>query len=305
MRAVFCVSYGPPEVLQLREVEAPIPGKGEVAIRIAATAVTSSDCIVRRGKVSPLLWLPMRVAVGFRAPRRPLGMVLAGEVSSIGDGVTSFGPGDQVFGFDPFGFGCYADVKCMSAAGLLAAKPANLSFDEAAAIPYGGMLALHFLRRGGIGPGQKVLLYGASGAVGTAAVQLARHFGARVAAVCSTANLEMVHGLGAETVIDYTKEDFLARGDRYDLILDAVPFAHRTRSIPGNDGLTDAGRYVSVTQGRPRLQVQDLVLLAELAEAGRLRPVIDRTLPLEQVVEAHRYVDTGRKKGNVVLRVSA
>ena len=304
MRAVVCTRYGPPEVLGLRTVEAPVPGRGEICVRIAATAVTSSDCIVRRGKVNPLLWLPMRAMVGFRAPRRPLGMVLAGEVSSIGEGVTAFRPGDQVFGFDPFGFGCYAEVKCMSAAGLLAPKPVHLSFDEAAAIPYGGMLALHFLRRGGIGPDQKVLVYGASGAVGTAAVQLACHFGARVTGVCSTANLEMVRALGAETVIDYTKEDFLARGDSYDLILDAVPVAHRTRRIRGQDGLTSAGRYVSVTDGRPKLQVQDLVLLGELAEAGRLRPVIDRTFTLEEVVEAHRYVDSGRKKGNVVLRIA-
>jgi len=304
VKAVVCTRYGPPEVLELREVGAPSARKGEVCIRIAATAVTSSDCIVRSGNVNRLLWLPMRVAVGFRAPRRPLGMVLAGEVSSVGEGVTSFRPGNPVFGFDPFGFGCYAEVKCMNAAGLLAPKPVHLSFEEAAAIPYGGMLALHFLRQGGIGPGQKVLVYGASGAVGTAAVQLACHFGARVTGVCSSANLEMVQGLGAETVIDYTKEDFLARGDSYDLILDAVPVAHRTRSIRDTDGLVRAGRYVSVTEGRPKLQVQDLVLLGELAEAGRLRPVIDRTFTLDEIVEAHRYVDTGRKKGNVVLGVA-
>lgn len=305
MRAVVCTSYGPPEVLELREVEAPVPGRGEVCIWIAASAVTSSDCIVRRGKVSPLLWLPMRAMVGFRAPRRPLGMVLAGEVSSIGEGVTAFRAGDEVFGFDPFGFGCYAEVKCIPAAGLLAQKPVHLSFDEAAAIPYGGMLALYFLRQGEIGPGQQVLVYGASGAVGTAAVQLACHFGARVTGVCGTANLEMVRGLGAQTVIDYTKEDFLARGDRYDLILDAVPIAHRTRSIRDRDGLTGAGRYVSVTEGRPRLHVQDLIELGELAEAGRLRPVIDRTFTLDEIVEAHRYVDTGRKRGNVVLAIGA
>ena len=305
MRAVACTRYGPPEVLELQEVDAPAPGRGEVCIRIAASAVTSSDCIVRRGKVSPLLWLPMRAMIGFRAPRRPLGMVLAGEVSATGEGVIGFRPGDQVFGFDPFGFGCNAEVKCMPAAGLLAPKPVHLSFDEAAAIPYGGMLALHFLRQGGIGPGQQVLVYGASGAVGTAAVQLACHFGARVTGVCSTANLEMVRGLGAQTVIDYTTEDFLARGDRYDLILDAVPVAHRTRTIRDKNGLTPAGRYVSVTQGRPKLQFQDLVLLGELADAGRLRPVIDRTFTLDEIVEAHRYVDTGRKRGNVVLAIAA
>jgi NADPH:quinone reductase-like Zn-dependent oxidoreductase len=305
VRAVVCAGYGPPEMLRVREIDTPVPRESEVCIRVAATAVTSSDCIVRRGRVNPLLWLPMRMMVGFRAPRRPLGMVVAGDVVSAGDAVTTFSPGDQVFGFDPYGFGCYAEFKCMFQGGLLALKPANLSFDEAAAIPYGGMLALHFLRRGAIGPAQRVLVYGASGAVGTAAVQLAAHFGARVTGVCSTANLGLVTALGAETVIDYTKEDFGARGDAYDLILDAVPFAHRTLSTRGRGGLTSGGRYVSVTDGSPKLQVLDLVLLKELAESGRIRPVIDRTYTLDQVVEAHRYVDSGRKKGNVVLTVAA
>ncbi len=272
-----------------------------MCIRIAATAVTSSDCIVRSGHVNRLLWLPMRVAVGFRAPRRPLGMVLAGDVASVGDGVTSFSPGDQVFGFDRFGFGCYAEFKCMSQGGLLSRKPDNLSYDEAAAIPYGGLLALYYLRRGAIQPGQDVLIYGASGAVGTSAVQLARHFGASVTGVCSTANLQFVASLGADTVIDYTKEDFLTRGDRYDLIFDAVPVVHRTMSLGGKGGLTPGGRYVSVTDGSPKLQIEDLTYLKELAEAGGIRPVIDRTYPLDQIVEAHRYVDTGRKKGNVVI----
>ena len=274
-----------------------------MCIRIAATAVTSSDCIVRSGNVNRLLRLPMRVAVGFRAPRRPLGMVLAGDVASVGGGVTSFSPGDQVFGFDRFGFGTYAELKCMSQRGLLAPKPANLSYDEAAAIPYGGLLALFYLRRGAIQPGQDVLVYGASGAVGTSAVQLARHFGASVTGVCSTANLEFVASLGADTVIDYTKEDFLTRGDRYDLIFDAVPAEHRTMSLGGKAGLTPGGRYVSVTKGTPKFQVEDLTFLKELAEAGGIRPVIDRTYPLNQIVEAHRYVDTGRKKGNVVITV--
>jgi NADPH:quinone reductase-like Zn-dependent oxidoreductase len=303
VKAVVCTRYGPPEVLELREVDAPSPRKGEVCIRIAATAVTSSDCIVRSGNVNRLLWLPMRVAVGFRAPRRPLGMVLAGDVASVGDGVTSFSPGDQVFGFDRFGFGTYAELKCMSERGLLAPKPANLNYDEAAAIPYGGLLALYYLKRGAIQPGQNVLVYGASGAVGTSAVQLARHFGASVTGVCSTANLEFVASLGADTVIDYTKEDFLTKGDRYDLIFDAVPAAHRTMSLGGKGGLTPGGRYVSVTDGSPKFQVEDLTFLKELAEAGGIRPVIDRTYPLDQIVEAHRYVDTGRKKGNVVISV--
>jgi NADPH:quinone reductase-like Zn-dependent oxidoreductase len=230
-------------------------------------------------------------------------MVLAGDVTSVGDGVTSFSPGDQVFGFDRFGFGCYAELKCMSQGGLLARKPNNLSYDEAAAIPYGGLLALHYLKRGAIQPGQNVLVYGASGAVGTAAVQLAKHFGASVTGVCSTANLEFVASLGADTVIDYTKEDFLTREDTYDLIFDAVPAAHRTMSLGGKGGLTPGGRHISVTDGSPKFQVEDQTFLKELAEAGGIRPVIDRTYPLDQIVEAHRYVDTGRKKGNVVVSV--
>jgi NADPH:quinone reductase-like Zn-dependent oxidoreductase len=245
----------------------------------------------------------MRVAVGFRAPRRPLGMVVAGEVASVGDKVTGFDPGDQVYGFDRFGFGTYAELKCMSERGLLAPKPRNVSYEDAAAIPYGGLLALHYLKQGAIQDGQEVLVYGASGAVGTSAVQLARHFGAHVTGVCSTANLELVQSLGAHTVIDYTREDFLTRGDRYDLILDAVPSAHRTRRLQERGGLTPTGKYVSVTHGSPRLHLEGLTFLTELTEAGRLRPVIDRTYPLEQVVEAHRYVDTGRKKGNVVITV--
>jgi alcohol dehydrogenase len=303
MKAVVCLKYGPPEVLQLREVDTPTPRRNEVCIRIFATGVTSSDCIVRRGKVKRALWLPMRVMVGFRAPRRPLGIVLAGEVASVGEGVTAFRPGDQVCGIDPFGFGAYAEFKCMAERGLLATKPRSVSYEEAAAIPYGGLLALHYLRGGGIQQGQNVLVYGASGAVGTAAVQLARHFGASVTGVCSTANVGLVHSLGADTVIDYTKDDYLKSTARYDLIFDAVPMAHRTRSLRGTGGLTPTGRYVSVTDGSPKFSVEGLTLLRELVEAGRFRPVIDRTYPLEEIVEAHRYVDTGRKKGNVAITV--
>jgi NADPH:quinone reductase-like Zn-dependent oxidoreductase len=303
VKAVICASYGPPEVLQLREVDTPTPKKGEVCIRIIATAVTSSDCIVRSGRVNAALWLPMRAVVGFRAPRKPLGMVLAGEVTSVGKDVTSFRTGDQVFGFDRFAFGTYAEFKCMSHRGLLASKPNNLSYEEAAAIPYGGLLALHYLRHGGIQEGQKVLVYGASGAVGTSAVQLARHFGAHVTGVCSTANIELVKSLGADLVIDYTREDFLQREDRYDLILDAVPAVHRTEKLRGKGGLTPTGTYISVTDGSPTLDIEGLTLLRELTEAGRLRPVIDRTYPLARIVEAHRHVDTGHKKGNVVITV--
>jgi len=191
----------------------------------------------------------------------------------------------------------------MSERGLLAPKPSNVSYEKAAAVPYGGLLALHYLKQGAIQEGQKVLVYGASGAVGTSAVQLARHFGADVTGVCSAANLELVESLGAGTVIDYTREDFLTRGDLYDLIFDAVPAVHRTVGLRAMGGLTSTGKYISVTDGSPKLHIEDLTLLTELTESGRLRPVIDRTYPLEQIVEAHRYVDTGRKKGNVVITV--
>jgi NADPH:quinone reductase-like Zn-dependent oxidoreductase len=231
-------------------------------------------------------------------------MVLAGDVASVGSEVNSFRPGDQVFGFDRFAFGAYAEFKCMSQRGLLTHKPSNVTYEEAAAIPYGGLLALHYLQRGAIGDGQQVLIYGASGAVGTSAVQLARHFGARVTGVCSTANLDLVASLGADAVIDYTREDFLERRDRYDLIFDAVPAAHRTVRLEGKRGLTPGGKYTSVTNGSPAFRAEELALLKELTEAGRLRPVIDRAYPLEQIVEAHRYVDTGRKRGNVVITVA-
>lgn len=304
MKAVVCLRYGPPEVLELRELNAPVPKRDEVCVRVRATAVTSSDCIVRSGKINPGLWLPMRVAIGFRAPRRPLGMVLAGDIASVGSEVNSFKPGDQVFGFDRFAFGAYAEFKSMSQRGLLTHKPSNVTYEEAAAIPYGGLLALHYLQRGAIGDGQQVLIYGASGAVGTSAVQLARHFGAHVTGVCSTANLDLVASLGADVVIDYTREDFLERQERYDLIFDAVPAAHRTVRLEGKGGLTPGGKYTSVTDGSPAFSAKELALLKELTEAGRLRPVIDRAYPLEQIVEAHRYVDTGRKRGNVVITVA-
>ena len=303
MKAVVCLRYGPPEVLQLRELDAPVPKKDEVCVRIRATAVTSSDCIVRSGQVNLGLWLPMRLFIGFRAPRKPMGMVLAGDVVSVGKDVESFRPGDEVFGFDRFGFATYAQFKCISQRGLLALKPSNASYEEAAAIPYGGLLALHYLKRGGIQDGQRVLIYGASGAVGTSAVQLAKHFGANVSGVCSTANLDLVASLGAESVIDYTKEDFLQRPDLYDLIFDAVPAAHRTARLEGKGGLAPGGKYISVTQGSPAFHSEELALLKELTESGQLRPVIDRTYPLEQIVEAHRYVDSGHKKGNVVISV--
>jgi len=306
VKAVVCTKYGSPEVLQLAELEKPAPGDYDVCIRIHATAVTSSDCIVRGFTIPAALWLPARLFLGLTRPRQPvLGMVLAGEVESGGKEVTSFKPGDQVFGIDRFAFGTYAQYKCLPESGVLASKPFNLSYEEAAAIPYGGLLALYFLRAGKIRSGQHVLIYGASGAVGTSAVQLAKHFGATVTGVCSTANLGLVKSLGADAVIDYTTDQVTKKRERYDFIFVAVgnrvnpPSKADCREILAPDGV-----YVSVDGGRPKLLTQDLVLLKELVEAGQLKPVIDRSYPLEQMAEAHRYVDQGHKKGNVVITVS-
>lgn len=306
MNAVLCTGYGPPEVLKFAELETPVPKRGEVRIKIHATAVTSSDCIVRGLKLPPPLRLLARLVLGIRRPRRPvLGMVLAGEIDGAGSDVSTFKAEDQVFGVDISAFGTYAEYKCLRATGLLTGKPSNLNYEEAAAIPYGGLLALFFLRKGNIRSGQRVLVYGASGAVGTSAVQLAKHFGAHVTGVCSTANLELVRSLGADAVIDYTTDDFTKRDECYDLIFIAV--GHRVNPPSEADcmkALAPGGAYVPVDRGRPKFVLADLVLLRQLAEAESLRPVIDRSYPLREIVEAHRYVDQEHKKGNVVITVA-
>jgi len=304
MKAIVCTKYGPPEVLQLRDLEKPEPKRDGVRVRVRATAVTSSDCIVRGFRLPVALWIPARLMLGIRRPRKILGMVLAGDVDSIGRDVRSFKEGDRVFGFDPFAFGTYAEYKCLPESGVVVTIPSNLGYEEAAAIPYGGMLALHFLRRGGIRSEQKVLIYGASGAVGTSAVQLAKHFGAQVVGVCSAANFALLAALGADAVFDYKKEDFTRKSDIYDLIFIAVG----NRLNPPSRGqckraLADDGVYVSVDRGRPKLSLENLQLLKQLAETGKLKPVIDRSYPLEQIAEAHRYVAEGHKKGNVVITV--
>jgi NADPH:quinone reductase-like Zn-dependent oxidoreductase len=305
MSAAVCTSYGPPDVLKPKVIVKPVPRDDEVCIKIRATAVTSSDCFVRSGKVDPLYWLPMRLTLGFTRPRNPvLGMVFAGEVESVGARVGSFTKGDRVFGINRFVFGTYAGYKCEPEDGVIALKPSNMTFEEAASIPYGGLMASYFLKKAKVQSGQKVLVYGASGAVGTSAVQLARFLGAEVTGVCGPSNVELVRSLGADKVLDYTRDDLASTGESYDLVFDAVgkrkssAFKQQCkRSLPRD------GKYVSVDGGRPELRAMDLTWLRELAEAGKLKPVIDRRYPLEQIAEAHRYVEGGHKKGNVVVIV--
>jgi NADPH:quinone reductase-like Zn-dependent oxidoreductase len=306
MRAVICTGYGPPEVLRLAEVERPTPRRNQICIRVVATSVTVSDCVVRGLKAPRLYRFLARLVVGWKAPRQPiLGMVLAGDVESVGRNVGSFKKGDPVFGLSQWKAGAYAEEVCWPA-GKLVPKPTNLSYEEAAALPYGGLLAMHCLRKARIQPGQRVLVYGASGAIGTSAVQLARHLGAVVTGVCSAANLKLVESLGAETVLDYTREDFTSRGERYDLVFDAVGRRKSAGAMrDAGRALTAGGACISIDDDLPRPTRQDLDLLKQLAESGAMKPVIDRCYPLEEIVEAHRYVELGHKKGNVIVTVEA
>ena len=306
MKAVVYTRYGPPEVLRLKDIPKPEARDSEVLVRVHATTVTVGDTIMRSLNIPGPFWQRMlaRLYLGVRKPRRQiLGMELAGEVEAVGKKVTRFKPGEAVVASTfAVNFGAYAEYKCLSERGVLAHKPANLTFEQAAAVPGAGMTALHCLNKGKIRPGQKVLIYGASGAVGTNAVGLAsRHFGANVTGVCSAANLELVTSLGAVKVIDYTREDFTQSGERYDVVFDAVG---KLSSSQAKKARQQAGVYLDVhADSNGGDKVEHLLLLKEIIETGELEPVIDRVYPLEQIVEAHRYVDQGRKKGNVVVTV--
>lgn len=303
MKAVVYERYGPPEVLQLREIPKPVPRGKEVLVKIHATTAHIGDFRMRSFTVPPLYWIPFRFYLGIFRPRRKiLGIELSGEIESVGKDVTLFEPGDRILGSTfALNFGAYAEYKCFPEDGMLVKKPDSITYQEAATIPGAGMTSLRCIRKGKIQPGQKVLVYGASGSVGTMSVQLARHFGAAVTGVCSTANLELVKSLGADRVIDYTREDFTREGKIYDVVFDAVG------KIPASKGkkvLKPGGIYLNVmTSSGTGEKKEELVDITELVASGKIRTVIDRAWPLEQIVEAHRYLDKGHKKGNVVITV--
>ena len=326
MKAIVWTDYGPPEVLQLQEVEKPTPNENEVLIRIHATTVTAGDCEARRLQFPLFLSLPMRLYVGIRKPKRItiLGQELAGETEAVGEGVKRFKAGDQVFAATGFSMGAYAEYICVpedSAEWALAIKPANMSYEEAAAVPVGGLEAVHFLGKGNLQRGEKILINGAGGSIGTFGVQLAKHFGAEVTAVDHTSKLDMLRSIGADQVIDYTKEDFTRNGESYDVIFDVVgksPYSGSVRSLKENGrylianprlSLFARGFWTSKTSSKKVImqpssrKIEDLIFLRELIEAGEIKSVIDRLYPLEETAEAHRYVEKGHKKGNVVITV--
>jgi len=323
MKAIVWTEYGPPDGLKLKEVEKPNPKDNEVLIRVHATTVTTGDCEMRSLRLPVLFRLMVRIYNGPRRPKRVtiLGQELAGEIESVGRDVRMFRKGGSVFAATGFNFGAYAEYICMPEEGAVATKPTNMTYEEASAVPVGGLNALHFLRKGNVQGGQKVLIIGAGGSIGTFAVQIAKSLGAEVTGVDSTKKLDMLRSIGADHVIDYTQEDFTKSGETYDAIFDVIgksSFSGCMKSLKengilllGNPSLLKRvrGRLTSMTDGKKVIDstasytTENLTALKELIEAGRIRSVIDRRYPLERIVEAHRYVDTGQKTGNVVITV--
>ncbi|MBE0684260.1 MAG: NAD(P)-dependent alcohol dehydrogenase [Anaerolineales bacterium] len=304
MKAIVASQYGGPEVLQLEEVQKPTPKANEILIKVHATTVTVADFRMRSFTVPAAVWIPARLALGITKPRQPIfGSELAGVVEAVGKDVTRFKVGDQVFASTlTENFGGYAEYKCLPEKAMMVTKPNNVTYAEAAAMPIGATTALRLLRKGNIQRGQKVMIYGASGSVGTYAIQLAKYFGAEVTGVCSTSNLELVKSLGADHVIDYTKDDFSSREERYDVIFDTLakfPKSQYSKVLKPN------GTYVSMAKLSTKESMDNLISIKELVEAGKIKAFIDRSYPLEDMVEAHRYVDAGHKKGNVVISVGA
>ena len=328
MKAIVWTRYGPPDALRLKEVETPAPKENEVLIRVHAATASTADTELRRLKLPLLFAIPLRLYLGLTKPTRItiLGTEFAGEIASVGKEVTQYKPGDQVFGYTGLGMGTYAEYMCLpetpsALASVMGIKPANLTYEEAAALPFGGLEALHALEQANSKPGQKVLIVGAGGSIGTYSVQLAKHYGAEVTGVDKPGKLEMLRSIGADHVIDYTREDFTKNGQTYDVILDTIgksPFSRSLRSLKehgtylnANPGLSGAVRMRWMSKGSSKrvitwtagYTVSNLLALKELVEAGTIKPVIDRRYPLEQIVEAHRYVESGHKKGNVVIIV--
>lgn len=309
MKAVICKKYGGPEVLELAEVAKPTPKDDEVCIKIHATAVTNSDIFIRSSKLPFPIIIPFRLMIGIFKPRKPIiGLVYSGEIESTGKNIKRYKPGDCVYGITGFTLGAYAEYVCLkekdSKIGCISIKPANLSHEEATMAAYGGLLAFQYLEKGNIQKGQKVLIYGASGTSGTLAVQIARHLGAQVTGVCSTSNLEMVKNLGADYTFDYTKQDSVPEGVYYDFMLDSVGRIKTSKLKKAcKKALSSKGKYVSIDDGDLKNSSKRLNQIKEFAEAGYIKPMLDRCYKLEDIVEAHRYVENGHKRGGVAITV--